>query len=89
MIPVWLQFARERAEELETFCPTDQAPAEKKLKVEEKEDGEVDRFLAAVSSLPLAELGEERTRMRLADLVAELTSSSCPEVRAVLDTSSI
>ena len=86
---VLVQFARERAAELETFSQTAEAPPQKKVKTEEeKGEGEVDRFLSAVCALPLAELGEESARARLAGLVAELSSSSCPEVRAVLDSAS-
>lgn len=45
--------------------------------------GEVDKFMTAVSCLPLAELGQEAARVRLADMVAELASS--PNVRELID----
>ena len=45
----------------------------------------MDRFLAAVGSLPLAELGEEGAKARLQDLVAQLSSSSSPEVKTLVD----
>ena len=107
-----IQFAREKAAELEAYGET---PPEKKRCLVgggggegERGDGrdergggegkrgdggeeggkrgggEVDRFLTAVSCLPLAELGEEAARVRLADMVAELASS--PHVRELIDT---
>ena len=93
-----IQFAREKAAELEIYGET---PPEKKRCLVgggggegergdggeeggERGEGEVDRFLTAVSCLPLAELGEEAARVRLADMVAELASS--PHVREHIDT---
>ena len=104
-----IQFACEKAAELEAPHPPGETPPKKKLRVEggnggegaggegveggERGEGgegdggegggEVDRFLTAVSCLPLAELGPEGARVRLADMVAKL--SSLPHIRKLID----
>lgn len=82
-----LQFARQRAAELERFSLPGEAPPQKKQRVEgeRKGEGEVDTFLAAVSSLPLDELGEEAARAQLAEMVAQLSSSSSAHIRAIIN----
>ena len=90
-----MQFARERAAELEAFHLPAGAPPTKKLCVEEEaEDGgreaggreageEVDGFLAAVREV--GELGEEAAKARLAELVAQLVASPSPHIRALIN----
>ena len=80
-----LQFARQKAEELETWC----APLAKKprrLWADKEEEG-VEKFLEAVCSLPLAELGEDGAKTRLREMVTELSHSCSPEVKALIDSS--
>lgn len=45
----------------------------------------MDAFLAAVSSLPIDELGEEAARAQLAEMVAQLSSSPSLHVRAIIN----
>ena len=88
-----MQFARQKAAELEVFRLPGEEPPKKKQRVEgggggggeEEGEKEVDRFLAAVSCLPLDELGEEAARERLAEMVAQLSSSPSPHVRAIIN----
>ena len=78
-----MQFAREKAEELETFSDTPQ-PKRQCLEREEG-DKEMDSFLEAVGSLPLSELGEEGAKVKLQELVTKLSSSSSPAVQALIN----
>lgn len=82
-----LQFAQKKAEELEAYIPPAKRKCEEIQGVERGEDmeGEVDKFLAAVSALPLAELGEEGAKARLQELVTELSQSSSIDVKALIN----
>ena len=75
-----LQCAQDKAAELETFSVNPQ-PKRQCLSGER----ELDVFLDAVGALPLEELGEEGSKIKLQELVAQLSSSSSPEVQALLN----
>ena len=85
-----MQFARERAAELEAFHLPAGPPPTKKLCVEEEAEDEgreageeVDGFLAAVREV--GELGEEAAKASLAELVAQLVASPSPHIRALIN----
>lgn len=73
---------------MEGYHSLEKLPPHKRQCRDNDINNEIDTFLNTVSSLPLDELGEDNAKVRLTELVSQLTSSSSPEVQAIIDNSS-
>lgn len=73
---------------MEGYHSLEKLPPHKRQCRDKDINNEIDTFLNTVSSLPLDELGEDNAKVRLTELVSQLTSSSSPEVQAIIDNSS-